>query len=221
MLADPPQERGFGSSTADIGSSLYALGQAAGKSFDEDQIAEIALRVEPSDSTLFPGLSLFDHREGRLRQLWGHAPDLQVIVLDPGGRVDTLAFNQQDFSRQLTKLAPRHQEAFSLLREGLETGDHQAVGQAATLSALAHQHILHSPLLEAVHPLLGEMGALGVCRAHSGTLVGILHDPRQRPIDSVVQFLRERVSSQIQIHHHQLVSGGPRWLTETKQPIRS
>ena len=217
MLADPPLERGYGTSTADIAASLYALGKAAGALFRTDQIAEIALHVEPSDSTIYPGLTLFDHRQGRLQECWGQAPALQVIVLDPGGRVDTLSFNRQDFSGKLKTLAPQHQQAFSLLQEGLQKENLEAIGQAATLSALIHQDILYSPLLEEVHPLLGEMDALGLCRAHSGTLVGILHDPRQRPVNSVVHFLRDRLPSKITIHPYPLTNGGPRWLAETKQ----
>src|SRR5262245_32460306 len=167
-----PRGRGYGSSTADIGATLYALGQAAGQGLVPSEVARLAVHVEPSDSSLFPGLALWDHRYGHVYEDLGAPPALTVVVLDPGGVVDTLAFNQLDHRELLRQLASRHRAAFALLREGLRQGNMEAIGAAATLSARAHQAILANPLLEPTLSLAREVRALGVCRAHSGTLLG-------------------------------------------------
>ena len=60
----------------------------------------------PSDSSLFPGLALWDHRHGHVYEDLGAPPALMVVVLDPGGAVDTLAFNQLDHREVLRQLAP-------------------------------------------------------------------------------------------------------------------
>jgi L-threonine kinase len=132
-----------------------------------------------------------------------------VVVLDPGGEVDTLAFNRRDHREALRRLAPQHREAFALLREGLKRGDWRAIGAAATLSAHAHQAILPHPLLEPVLALAREVGALGVCRAHSGTLLGVLLDPTTSDVVAVTRFIARCLGEEIDVACYPMVDGGP------------
>jgi L-threonine kinase len=208
-----PRGRGYGSSTADIGATLYALGYATGRQLTPQEVASLAVQVEPSDSTLFPGLALWDHRSGHMYEDLGTPPPLTVMVLDPGGEVDTLAFNQLDHRQALRRLASQHREAFSLLREGLRYGNLEAIGTAATLSATAHQAILANPLLEPTLSLAHDVQALGVCRAHSGTLLGLLLDPRQADVTRITALAAQRFASVVTVFSLPLVSGGPRFLT--------
>lgn len=205
-----PRGRGYGTSTADIAASLYALGEALGQPFKPEEVAQIAVGVEPSDSTFFPELTLFTHRDGTNHQVWGTAPPLEVILLDPGGEVDTLAFNQRNMGAALSQSASLHQEAFNLLKSGLSTQDWEAVGKAATLSAETHQQILFSPLLEHALALADQIHALGVCRAHSGTILGVIVDPAQIDIVSVTQFIKRKLPDTIAVRSYNIVDGGPR-----------
>lgn len=208
-----PRGRGYGSSTADIGATLYALGHAAGQRLTPQEVARLAVQVEPSDSTLFPGLALWDHRFGHVYEDLGAPPPLTVVVLDPGGEVDTLAFNQLDHRQVLRRLAPQHREAFSLLREGLRYGNLEAIGTAATLSATAHQTILVNPLLKPTLALAHDVRALGVCRAHSGTLLGLLLDSRHADAARITALAAQRFAPAVTVFSLPLVSGGPRFLT--------
>jgi L-threonine kinase len=210
LFSELPRGRGYGSSTADIGAALFALGQALGKEMTPGAVARLAVSVEPSDSSIFPDLTLFDHRGGRFHESLGPAPPLSVVVIDPGGEVDTLAFNRVDRCDALRRLDLQHREAFSLLRQGLEGREWETVGEAATLSASLHQSILPSPLLEPVLALAEEVRALGVCRAHSGTLLGLLLDPRCVDVDSVASFVGRRVPDTVTVTSYALVNGGPR-----------
>jgi len=203
-------QRGYGTSTADIGAALYALGEAHQQPFSTSETAHIAVQIEPSDSTLFPGLSVFDHREGTFHTTWGEAPPLAVIILDPGGGVDTQAFNRRDFSQEMIKLRPQHRDAFHILHQGLTERDWQAVGQAATLSARAHQQILYHPLLDRALKLGKEIPALGVCRAHSGTLLGLLFNPEQEDISAALSYLTHHLPGDVELSLNHLVGGGPR-----------
>lgn len=205
---DLPLGRGYGSSTADIGAALYALAQATGCVPEPQEIARIAVGIEPTDSTLFPGFVLFGHRDGSLCEPLGKAPPLVVIVLDPGGQVDTLIFNQGDHRAGLKRLARRHREAFDLLRDGLRRSDGEAVGKATTLSAETHQSVLFSPLLEPAKRWAQKVGALGICRAHSGTLLGILLDPIHHAVDDVLAYLRPCVPDGVALAAYPLVNGG-------------
>jgi L-threonine kinase len=209
LTSDLPRSRGYGSSTADVGATMYALSQALSQPLTAAEVAWLAVRVEPSDSTLFPGLALFDHRDGSFYQELGPAPPLTVMVLDPGGEVDTLAFNRLDHREALGRLAPQHLEAFTLLREGLKCGDWQTLGEAATLSARAHQAILPNPLLEPALVLARGMGALGICLAHSGTLLGLLLDPARADVAAAAAFVTRHLPDEVAVACYPLVDGGP------------
>ena len=205
-----PRGRGYASSTADVGATLYALGSAVGHPLSDSEVATLAVGVEPSDSTIFAGLTLFDHRHGTFFESWGEPPDAVVIVCDPGGEVDTLHFNGYDHGNTLRLLAPLHREAFDLLRQGLAAGDLRTVGEAATISAQAHQAVLPSAFLRRVLPLAREAGAAGVCRAHSGTICGILLDPATTDVPAVVVYLRRVLGEAVAVHAQRLIGGGPR-----------
>ncbi len=172
-----PRGRGYASSTVDVAGTIYAVGQTLGTPFTPAEVARLATAVEPSDSIMFAGPTLLAHRNACFYRPLGPSPRLAVIVLDPGGCVDTLSFNRADHGSILKSLAPRHRDLFAMLEAGLMECDPALVAQAATGSALAHQQILFSQLVESVYTWMGQAGALGICRAHSGTLVGLLCDP--------------------------------------------
>jgi L-threonine kinase len=214
LEGDTPVGRGYGSSTADMGAALYALAEAADLLPDPLELARLAVRVEPTDSTLFTGLALFGHRDGSLSESLGPAPSLGIVVLDPGGCVDTVAFNRVNHRAELRRLAAQHREAFDLLREGVRSSNLGAIGRAATLSATAHQGILCNPLLEPCLKWAQDVHALGICRAHSGTLLGVLLDPRQ-DVHQVLGYLASRVPGQVAVSPCSLTGGGAMLPDET------
>ena len=59
-----PVGRGYGTSTADIGAALFAANQALSLDLTASEASQIAVKIEPTDSTLFSGLTLFAHRTG-------------------------------------------------------------------------------------------------------------------------------------------------------------
>ena len=208
-----PGGRGYGSSTADIGATLYALAAACKRPLPPKQAAHIAAQIEPSDGTLFPGLVMFDHVNGQLINTLANVPPLVVLVIDPGVTVDTLAFHQQNHASVLAGLAPSHYTAFRLLCHGLQHGDWVSVGEAATLSSCVHQKILFNPLLDDVLQLAKMIDALGVCRAHSGSLLGLLLDPATTDITAVGRYIRNRLPTAVDVFATTLVGGGPRYST--------
>lgn len=202
-----PVGRGYGTSTADIGAALFAASEELDFALTAWQASQIAAQIEPTDSTLFPGLALFDHRGARFQVPLGSTPPARVIILDPGGVVDSEGFNAQDWHNALARLAPQHRSAFQLLQQGVAEGDLLAIGEAATLSAVCHQAILDNPLVARVAALAKQLGAAGICRAHSGTLVGLIF-----PIDydcaSAAHFLSQNLPVVVRISHALLTGGG-------------
>jgi L-threonine kinase len=205
-----PPGRGYGTSTADIGAALFALSSRNGIPLDGEEAASIAVGVEPSDSTPFEGLTLFAHKNAAFQRRLGNAPEAKVLVLDPGGSVDTQRFNAHDWSPQLKKLAADHRVAFDLLEDGITRRDLSAIGEAATRSARLHQEIMHNPLLEQALAVAEQIHAHGVCRAHSGTVLGLILDIQRQDDEDLIEFCRKRFPSTVQFRMTTMVDGGVR-----------
>ncbi|MDO8673180.1 MAG: hypothetical protein Q7O66_17380, partial [Dehalococcoidia bacterium] len=188
-----PRSKGMASSTADIAAAIVSTARALGESMAPLQVAEIALGIEPTDGSVFPAIVLFDHLAGRLLESLGPPPHIDIIALDFGGEVDTIVFNQKDRSILLHRLEPQARESLGLVRAGIALGDPVLVGRGATLSARANQEILYKPQLEAVIALASEIGAVGVCVGHSGTIIGVLLDRRTADVRAVHQCLRRQL----------------------------
>ncbi|MHB1415355.1 MAG: GHMP family kinase ATP-binding protein [Chloroflexota bacterium] len=220
-IASPiPRSKGMGSSTADVAGTLYALAAALRRVLPAAEVASLALAIEPTNSSLLPNLALLDHRRGRLCEDLGPPPPAEVLVLDSGGEIDTLAYNAVDRSRALLRLAPTHAHALRLVRTGIARSDLSLIGQGATLSALAHQHILPKPHVETALALGQSLGAAGVCVGHSGTVIGVLFPPGVADPRLVQQHFRNDLPGLGILGWQQLVCGGVRYGPSTAPPSR-
>ncbi|MDR3565040.1 MAG: GHMP kinase [Negativicutes bacterium] len=170
-----PKGKGMASSSADISAACQAAAVCCGRLLTPDEIADIALAIEPTDGIFYPGIVMFDHVGGLTRRFLGFPPPLSVAIFDVGGQVDTLQFNQRSDLIVLNRAKESQvEQAVALVTRGLVSGDCGLIGQGATLSALANQSILHKACLPAILELLPRYGAVGVNTAHSGTVIGIL-----------------------------------------------
>jgi len=60
------------------------------------------------------------------------------------------------------------------------------------------------------------VSALGICRAHGGSLLGLLLDPVKVDVDEINRYARSRFPEKIKISITSLVAGGPRFGMPTK-----
>lgn len=186
-----PVGKGMASSTADIGAAVAATAAFCGRELSPDEIAGIALAVEPTDSVLFESLTLFDHLKGEYKEEIGKCPPLDVVVLEGYGTVDTRQFNQEDHTSLLYAREGLLQEAYNLLCRGVQKGDSEAIGQAAMISSRANQAILPKKGLEEIIEACLMMEALGVNVAHSGTVLGVLVEPGRGDTERIAAFFRQ------------------------------
>jgi len=180
-----PVGKGMASSTADIGAVIKAAAFLAGKSITVDELVDIAVSIEPTDSVLFEGLTLFDPLNGGVREHLGDVPSLDVLVLEPEETLDTLEFRKKDYSEIKKKNQGKIEHALELLKEGLKTGNTTLIGKAATISSVANDEVLKKPNLKAIIDCAVKAGAVGVNVAHSGTVIGILIDRAYTTPDKV------------------------------------
>lgn len=202
--------KGMASSTADVAGAILATGLALGHLLAPQQVAQIALSIEPTDGTFFPGIVAFDHRGGKIQQELGSPPPIDIIVLDFGGEVDTVAFNQQERTDILRSLEPQVEKALELVKDGVRLSRSEMIGEGATISALANQKILYKPQLNMVLNLARQVDALGVNVAHSGTVIGVLLEPQRRDVKDVIAFLYHQLPGLENVYTARLVGGGPR-----------
>ncbi len=205
-----PRSKGM----AVVAGAIVATALCLGESLHPEQVAQIAVSVEPSNSTMLPGLSLLDHRAGSWWEQLGPALAAELLVLDFGGEVDTLAFNRRDLRQQLTRLSERHRAALAVLRQGIAEGDMAKVGQAASASALAQQEILPKPGLEQLVERARQLGATGVCAAHSGSVVGLLFAAGQARRGHVENALQRSHPQLLQLGWYRTVGGGCRQIAK-------
>ena len=205
-----PRGKGMASSTADVSAAIVATATAVGHELSSEQIAEIALGVEPSDGVMFPGIAVFDHRKGRIARSLGQPPPMRVLILDFGGSVDTLEFNQADRDNVLRRLAPEMAEAVSLIEDGIARGDPLRIGRGATISAIANQRALFNPRLEAALEFSHRVGAVGVNVAHSGTVIGLLFPGDAALADSAATLAMRELPGLESALCRRIVSGGVR-----------
>jgi len=175
VKTDLPIGKGMASSSADISATCQSIALSVGKRLQLDEIADIALAIEPTDGIFYPGIMLFDHILGSIRKPLGNAIPMYIAVFDVGGQINTVQFNKRSDLKKLNQANEYQvQEAMNLIIKGLATKDIALIGKGATISALANQKILHKPYLEEMIDIALSWGAIGVNIAHSGTVVGVL-----------------------------------------------
>ena len=167
--------KGMASSSADISAVCLAVALAAGRHLSMQELARLALSIEPSDATFYPGIVQFDHLQGHFLRPLGHFPEAYICIFDQGGVIDTVEFNaREDLISKRAAKEKEIQKALTLLVEGLRKGDMIKIGTAATMSAYANQRILPRPYLADLDAWGKALGANGVIVAHSGTVCGLL-----------------------------------------------
>ena len=206
--SDLPIGKGMGSSTADIVAAYVATCKLLDTKIDEDEIADVALSIESSDGLMYPGICLFDHRKGLWRELLGNAPPLNVLIIDPGGQVDTLEFNDRKDLQVLN--AKKEQEivkALAYVKEGIAEKDPEKIGRGATISAVANQETLFKPYLDDIIKLSTQFKAMGVNVAHSGTVIGIILAEIGPHVMEAAEYTQKKFP-QFKIYTSKVISGG-------------
>ncbi len=210
-----PEAKGYASSTADILAALFGTAKALKEAISAEKAIKLAISVEPTDSLAWEGLALLAYRDGNFMMPLNDPPPLNVLVLDWGGTVDTLAFNRAKSNNVQPKLSPVHKEAFALLLEGMAERDPDLIGQAASLSAEAHQRILSKPQLDGVMKLAKDAAAPGVCVAHSGSLIGVLlRTGEAEETKKIIDYIVSRLPGKPEYNLYAVVGGGPRYIQE-------
>lgn len=210
LESDLLQGKGMASSSADISSVVKAVGLINGVNLTAEEIAEIAIKIEPTDGVFFDGIVAFDHRKGEKLKFIGKALPISIGIFDFGGSVDTINFNKRIDLEILNSNKEKYvKEAYSKLLQGFKTKDLRMIGEATTISALANQEILYKENLEKIIDIVKKNEGLGVNIAHSGTLVGVLFDSQQKKyLNECINELNAKIKNISFYKKVELINGG-------------
>ncbi|GAB6174681.1 GHMP kinase [Paradesulfitobacterium aromaticivorans] len=205
-----PVGKGMASSTADIVAASAATLLALGETPEASELARWALRIEPSDSVMFPGITEINHIHGKYYKVLGTSVPAQFLALDWGGIIDTVAFNaRRELAAHYRKYELKIRTALHLVRSGIDSSDLEKLAQGGTISALCNLELNPKPYFEEFEGWVLKNGGLGVITAHSGTLLaGVFESGRSLP--ELLEDARERFQP-VYIDCFQAQDGGVQW----------
>ena len=178
-----PIAKGMASSTADIAATAVATAHHLGHSLDEATLAALCVALEPTDSTLFRQLTLFDHHHAGTQIACAPAPHFDLLVLESPVILRTADYHRLPREAALKTHAGELQQAWEKVQNACIQQDASLLGEAATLSAIASQTLLPKPGFDALMALVESCGLYGVNVAHSGSVIGLMLDRRYHDVE--------------------------------------
>lgn len=187
-----PVAKGMASSTADIAATAVAAAHHFGHSLDETTLAALCVALEPTDSTPFRQLTLFDHHHAGTQIACATAPHFDLLVLESPVILRTADYHRLPREAALKAHAGELQQAWEKVQNACIQQDASLLGEAATLSAIASQTLLPKPGFDALMALVESCGLYGVNVAHSGSVVGLMLDQRRHDVEYVKWALTQK-----------------------------
>ncbi|MFD5843285.1 GHMP family kinase ATP-binding protein [Streptomyces chartreusis] len=189
-----PEGKGLASSSADLVATARAVLAVVGRPVSPRRLGELLTAIEPTDGVMHPGIVAFDHRRGVHLRTLGRLPALQVVAVDQGGHVDTVAFN-----RRSPGYGPGERRTYARLLGALgravADGDLAGVGAISTESADLNQVRMPNRNFAALREICRTVGGLGLVACHSGTMIGVLlsphHDDYRAQLSLTVQLTED------------------------------
>ncbi len=171
--------KGLASSSADLVATAYAVANSIKASISKELIAKLIYSIEPSDGVMYPGIIAFDYKKLKLIEKIGNLPELTIIAIDEGKKIDTLQYNsiQKFYSKSCQK---KYEKLLDQMTTAIQAQNLPLIGKISTESAIMNQNNNHKNFLQDLIDISNEIGALGISTAHSGTFLGIVLDPKAK-----------------------------------------
>ncbi|MDH6363390.1 L-threonine kinase [Enterococcus sp. PF1-24] len=174
IYSELPIAKGMASSTADIAATCLAVAEYYQRELAIEDIIEICLEIERTDSTLFSSLTLFEQEFGKVRESSGWRPNFYVLVLEPEERIATDTFHSQATSQLFYQQRYQFRAVYEKYLAAVEEKSIQKLGTAASESATLNQGILAKPFFEELLMIKEHFQLMGINVAHSGSVVGLM-----------------------------------------------
>lgn len=188
--ANIPVGKGLSSSTADMVASVQALERCLSLSFKESYVSQMITEIEPNDGLHYAGSCAYHHSLGELLWQSDFVPQVRILGVDLGGKIDTVEFNHRvvEWTREEME---SYAELLATAKQAYEEESTSKVCEVATQSALKWQKCIFREELDQILAIMEETEALGVVNTHSGTYVGLLYAVDRNDLADAELKLRE------------------------------
>jgi len=170
-----PKSKGFASSTADLCGVYICLLKLFNRQYDIKEAVEEFVKIEPTDSIIFRDMVLFDYKEGKYDENIGDYIKFYILAFEGTRAIDTLAFNE----RNLPPLSDIN-DILQLVKEGVKSADISKIAQASETSIRRNLKRLSYDIYGDVENLSRMTGGLGLIGGHSGNVLGIIYNDREK-----------------------------------------
>ena len=205
-----PVAKGMASSTADIAATILATARHFDYQISDHEIAKICTDIEPTDSTIFNKITLFDHNLGTTHAQFDWVPELDILILENHESLETSAYHRMDRESILRCHEAQLSRAYKLFHAGMSEKNLQKIGDAASMSAIASQSILEKKNFDGLLKFVEKYQLLGLNVAHSGTVIGLLLDKHKSDLEEIqAEFCHSSIARHYPKQHHaKLIAGG-------------
>lgn len=205
-----PRGKGMASSTAEI-SAAIAMAMMQTNSFSMQKLHHHSLSVDHStDATYLPGIIKLNHLSGEIQASYQKVPALYILAIDQGGTIQTDQVDRERFKHHARKYQSEFRQALHLIERGFHESNARKVAQAATISSTIHQQIEPHLYYQKLITLIEEQVVLGINRAHTGTVLGLMYDRKKISQTALEAIVSRRIPQQSIIGSFKLISGGLR-----------
>ncbi len=186
---------GYGSSTADVLSTISAITNMLEIDLKEESIAKLAILSEhASDSLMFKKEVLFAQRKGVVLDTYNNMFPAFIALgftHDPNDNgFNTLSMKPLKYS---VNERIEFQKLRNLLSHAFDNQDISMLGEVSTRSALINQRYYPKSNLDAIIKICSKYDAVGVQVSHSGSLVGIIWNPSCSQIFEKIEMVKEEL----------------------------
>lgn len=170
-----PYGKGLASSTADLCGVYYCLLKMFNKEFNEVELMEQCIKIEPTDSIIFKEMTLFDYKKGLYRKQMGKYIAYNILAFEGNKVVDTVEFN----SKNLIPLSDVD-DLIPTLKEGIKEKSLEKISYVSTESIIRNQKRLYYDFLDKILDIKNKTKGLGIMGAHSGNVLGIIYEDEEK-----------------------------------------
>lgn len=170
-----PYGKGLASSTADLCGVYYCLLKMFNKKFNETELMEQCIKIEPTDSIIFKEMTLFDYKKGLYKKQMGEYIPYNMLAFEGNKVVDTVEFN----SKKLPTLS-NVDDLIPVLEEAIREKNLKKLAYVSTESIIRNQKRLYYDFLEQIIDIKDKTDGLGIMGAHSGNVLGIIYEDEEK-----------------------------------------
>lgn len=190
-----PRSIGMASSTADVVATIYALASLHRIELSQEHIQDILRGIERSDPVFCrePGLYLSKHQ--RFVRTWEWNPSFDVAYSILPGVTATEKIDEHTLLNFYSTHLNDYQDSLKKLNEGFLTKDLCLVGAAATECSKIFQQFCQTPLVDTLMQAAEQLDSLGVVRAYTGQIAGLIYPAEGNSLDKHIPEIRNIFSS--------------------------